>query len=284
MHLLNGNDLYQHIRNNLNSSFDASEKNAICKSILYDLANFSMPWILEENIDSELIEKVNDAVSRINKGEPTQYVCGMAPFRHYLFLVNQHVLIPRPETEELVSLVLENLAILPTGKGLDIGTGSCAIAISISKEGLREMDALDICAFALQVAGKNVEKYGATVNLRQEDILASTLDQKYAFIVSNPPYIPAGEKDEIASSVINYEPDVALFVPDSFPLLFYDKIISHAITSLKSGGGVFFECHYKFAEQVSALLVANHFSNVQIRHDLSGKQRMVYGFYYHDAA
>jgi len=277
--MLNGNDLYQHIRNNLNSSFDDIEKKAICKAILFDLANFKMPWALETSITTNLIERVNDAILRINNGEPTQYVCGLAPFRHHLFYVNRNVLIPRPETEELVSLVLENLPKLPPGKGLDIGTGSCAIAVAISIEGYREMDALDKSEEALLVAKKNIEKFGAAVKLIRADILENSLDQNYSFIVSNPPYIPFGEQKEISWNVLHFEPEMALFVPDHNPLLFYERITNLATAFLNPGGALFFECHYKFTEQVSDLLLAHKFSDVQIKKDLSGKQRMVFGFY-----
>ncbi len=274
----NGDDLFQHILVNLNDDFDAYEKRAIAKSILYDIAHFIMPWSARTNISAELVFNINQSISRINGGEPTQYVCGFAPFRNYLLKVDKNVLIPRPETEELVSLVLANLPVLPPGKGIDIGTGSGAIALSIALESDREMDALDISEGALQMAMSNIEKYSASVNLIHSDILNSPLTENYSFIVSNPPYIPVMDKIDMLDSVLKYEPGVALFVPDDSPLLFYQRIVALSTKSILPKGGLFFECHPKFINDVADLLIANGFENVQILNDVSGKQRMVQGF------
>ena len=274
----NGDDLFQHILVNLNDDFDAYEKRAIAKTILYDIAHFTMPWFTETNISEELVFIINHLISRINAGEPTQYVCGLAPFRNYLLNVNENVLIPRPETEELVSLVLANLPVLPPGKGIDIGTGSGAIALSIALESDREMDAMDISDGALQMAMSNIEKYSASVNLIHGDILNSPLPENYSFIVSNPPYIPVMDKINMLHSVLKYEPGVALFVPDDSPLLFYQRIVALSTKSIIPRGGLFFECHPLFISGVADLLKVNGFDNVQILSDLSGKQRMVQGF------
>ncbi len=274
----NGEDLFQHILVNLNDDFDAYEKSAIAKSILFDIAHFTMPWSAETNISDELILEINQSISRINAGEPTQYVCGFAPFRNYLLKVDKNVLIPRPETEELVSLVLANLTVLPPGKGIDIGTGSGAIALSIALESNWEMDALDISQGALQNAMSNIEKYSARVKLIHSDILKSPLQGNYSFIVSNPPYIPIMDKIDMLDSVLKYEPDVALFVPDDSPLLFYERIVELSTKTIMPKGGLFFECHPKFINDVADLLIANGFENVQILSDISGKQRMVQGF------
>jgi release factor glutamine methyltransferase len=274
----NGEDLVLHILVNLNDDFDAYEKRAIAKSILYDIAHFTMPWIEETNISEELVFNINHSISRINAGEPTQYVCGVAPFRNYLLKVDKNVLIPRPETEELVSLVLANLTVLPSGKGIDIGTGSGAIALSIALESKREMDALDISQEALKIAASNIDKYSASVNLIHSDILKSLLPVNYSFIVSNPPYIPVMDKKDMVDSVLNYEPKEALFVPDDSPLLFYERIVELSTKSIIPKGGLFFECHPEFISGVADLLIANGFENVQILSDLSGKQRMVQGF------
>ena len=278
MFMENGDDLFQHILVNLNDDFDAYEKRAIAKSILYDIAHFIMPWSARTNISAELVFNINQSISRINGGEPTQYVCGFAPFRNYLLKVDKNVLIPRPETEELVSLVLANLPVLPPGKGIDIGTGSGAIALSIALESDREMDALDISEGALQMAMSNIEKYSASVNLIHSDILNSPLTENYSFIVSNPPYIPVMDKIDMLDSVLKYEPGVALFVPDDSPLLFYQRIVALSTKSILPKGGLFFECHPKFINDVADLLIANGFENVQILSDMSGKQRMVQGF------
>jgi release factor glutamine methyltransferase len=263
---------------NLNNDFDAYEKRAIAKSILFDIAHFSLPWITETNVTKELIFEINHSIFRINAGEPTQYVCGVAPFRNYLLIVDKKVLIPRPETEELVSLVLANLSVIPSGKGIDIGTGSGAIALSIALESDREMDALDISHGALQIARSNIDKYSANVNLIHRDILKTSLPGNYSFVVSNPPYIPIMDKKDMLDSVLHYEPKEALFVPDDCPLLFYERIVQLSTKSIIPKGGLFFECHPTFIKDVADLLLANGFVNVQIVTDVSGKQRMVQGF------
>jgi release factor glutamine methyltransferase len=274
----NGEELFQHILRYIINDFDAYEKRAIAKSLLYDIAHFKMPWFSQTIVSKDLINEINHSITRINSGEPTQYVCGVAPFRNYLLKVDGNVLIPRPETEELVSLVLDNLPLIPPGKGIDIGTGSGAIALSIALESAREMDALDISQEALQVAMSNMDKYSANVNLIHGDILKSSLPGNYSFIVSNPPYIPIMDKKDMTDSVINYEPKEALFVPDNFPLLFYERITDLSLKSLIPKGGLFFECHPKYIFFVSELLIAKGFEKVQMLLDVSGKQRMVHGF------
>lgn len=275
---MNGRELYQYIQSELEIFFDEKERIGISKSLLADLAKVPPPWTSEMKIPAETKNLMDAAIRRIIAGEPTQYVCGIAPFRYYLFHVTDQVLIPRPETEELVSLVLEMNDLLPSGKGLDIGTGTGAIAISLSLESDRMMDALDISEPALLIAQKNVEKYLAKVKLFQSDIFQNPIFGPYSFIVSNPPYICRSEKIELSPSVFLFEPEIALFVPDESPLLFYREIIGLAAKSLLPKGGLFFECHYQYAEQVRELMEACDFSKVQIRRDLSGKQRMVFGF------
>lgn len=274
----NGEMLFQHILMNLLNDFDAYEKRAIAKSLLYDIAHFKMPWVSQTNVTKDLINEINHSITRINAGEPTQYVCGVAPFRNYLLKVDENVLIPRPETEELVSLVLDNLPFIPPGKGIDIGTGSGAIAIAIALESDREMDALDISQGALKVARLNIDKYLANVDLIHDDILKSSLKGNYSFIVSNPPYIPVMDKKDMLDSVLNYEPKEALFVPDDLPLLFYERITDLSLKSLNPKGALFFECHPKYVRFVSQLLIDKGFEKVQIIVDISGKQRIVQGF------
>lgn len=275
---MNENNLFQFIMDNLDKSFDLQEKKAISRSILCDIAEFNPPWSQLTQVAPDLFQKIEDAIFRINLGEPTQYVCGMAAFRKFVFSVNENVLIPRPESEELVSLVLDNLHLLPEGKGIDVGTGSGAIAISIAFESGIEMDALDLSAGALRVASENVKKYQAKVNLLQANILEVSNLEKYAFFVSNPPYIPMFEKKELMPSVYNYEPNIALFVPDESPLLFYEKIATLALNNLLPKGALFFECHYKYATEVAELLKSLSFEKVGIVKDVQGKERFVFGF------
>lgn len=271
-------NVFQFVLEQLDDSFDTFEKNAITRSVLFDIANFKPPWLPLSAVSNELLSQIDNAIIRINLGEPTQYVCGYAPFRNFMFYVNEHVLIPRPETEELIDLVLKNKGNLPKGKGLDIGTGSGAIAISIAKEADLKIDALDISSEALMVASKNIVKYNAEVNLIQNNILEINHLEKYAFFVSNPPYIPINEKLELNQSVYNYEPNLALFVPFENPLLFYQKIANLALSFLLPKGAIFFECHFKYAKEVANLMEYLNFNHVVITKDLQGKDRFVSGF------
>jgi len=233
---------------------------------------------LEEDFPNASPEEAKSIAQRLLLHEPYAYIAGYQPFLNLKIGVSASVLIPRPETEELVSLVLANLPVLPAGKGIDIGTGSGAIALSIALESDREMDAMDISEGALQMAMSNIEKYSASVNLIHSDILNSPLPENYSFIVSNPPYIPVMDKIDMLDSVLKYEPGVALFVPDDSPLLFYQRIVALSTKSIIPRGGLFFECHPIFISGVADLLKVNGFDNVQILSDLSGKQRMVQGF------
>ena len=199
-------------------------------------------------------------------------------FFSYRFLVDENVLIPRPETEELVDWVLTTVT--PTSKPLkiiDIGTGSGCIAISLAKSlPNAEVTAVDVSAKALQVARCNAELNGVTINFLQQDILqTTTLPDTYDIIISNPPYVRSLEKAEMQANVLEYEPHLALFVSDTDPLLFYDRIATLARRALSPQGSLFFEINQYLGEEMKALLKAKGFEKVVLRQDLSGNDRMI---------
>ena len=199
-------------------------------------------------------------------------------FFSYRFLVDENVLIPRPETEELVDWVLTTVT--PTSKPLkiiDIGTGSGCIAISLAKSlPNAEVTAVDVSAKALQVARCNAELNGVTINFLQQDILqTSTLPDTYDIIISNPPYVRSLEKAEMQANVLEYEPHLALFVSDTDPLLFYNRIAALARKSLSPQGSLFFEINQYLGDEMIALLKAKGFEKVVLRQDLSGNDRMI---------
>lgn len=212
-------------------------------------------------------------------GKPLQYVLGKADFYGYVFHVNEHVLIPRLDTEELVHLILETLPKEPETKGLDIGAGSGCIPIVLKKKRPHwEIDALDVSPEALIVANKNAQDLGAAITFQQIDILdkkARAILPKFDFIVSNPPYIPERERDLVPVFVKNFEPTLALFVEDNDPLIFYRSIAEFALTHLKPEGHLFFETNEFNAGKVTNMLKEMEFSSIELIRDMSGKDRMI---------
>jgi release factor glutamine methyltransferase len=210
---------------------------------------------------------------------PVQYVLGEAWFGAIPFYVNENVLIPRPETEELTDWILNDISTLGTGFILlDIGTGSGCIPIYIKKKrkDLNVM-ALDISEEALKIAIKNGEMQEVAIDYFQCDIMD---DQQWAkiptmdIIVSNPPYIPRKQKQLLERHVRDFEPDLALFVPDEDPIIFYKTIAHFAIQKLKPGGQVYLEIHHDFAKEIEKWYDKNGFS-LELRKDFSGNNRMI---------
>jgi release factor glutamine methyltransferase len=212
--------------------------------------------------------------ARLNAGEPLQHITGEAWFYGHRFHVNEHTLIPRPETEELVAEIIERR---PKAKSvLDIGTGSGCIAISLAATlSEAKVVAFDVSQLALDVAKRNATELGIPVSFFQKDILIERPNERYDVIVSNPPYIPAAEREEMDDRVTAFEPAVALFTPNDDPLLFYRRISEIAMESLFQGGLLAFECHERYAESVAEMLLPM-FSKVELKNDLQGKPRMVF--------
>ena len=227
---------------------------------------------------------------RLLTHEPIQYILGSTTFCDLPFAVTPHVLIPRPETEELVSWVLESFAFNPqrtTHNGqpttdnrqqlLDIGTGSGCIAIALAKN-LPEVQvyALDVSDKALQIARLNAEKNAVQLQFICQNILETKLfDHQFDVIVSNPPYVRELEKHEIQANVLEHEPHLALFVADEDPLLFYRKIGELAFESLTPNGNLFVEINQYLGETTLQLFREIGFTQVELRKDLYGNDRMI---------
>jgi release factor glutamine methyltransferase len=233
---------------------------------------------------------LNKIVERLQKEEPIQYILGKTEFYGLPFVVTKDTLIPRPETEELVSWVLAEATIISNKKKhtdtttqkvafaiLDIGTGTGCIPIALAKH-LKtvEITAIDISLAALQIAKKNAVSNAVTINFIELDILKTKqLPQKYDVIVSNPPYVRELEKVEINNNVLENEPHLALFVPDKNPLLFYDKIADLAKQQLTENGLLFFEINQYLGEETMHILTKKGFDNIQLKKDLYGNDRML---------
>lgn len=225
-------------------------------------------------------QRLVDIARRLNDQEPVQYVLGEAEFYGRKFKVNPSVLIPRPETEELI---IEVIRIVRAGetKGitriLDIGTGSGCIPITLNLE-LHGADvyATDISKDALETARGNSHKLKAGVSFIDHDILKEDIPfTDLDLVVSNPPYVGLAEKDQMKPNVIDHEPHLALFVPDNDPLVFYKMIAAKAAKVLKPGGCVVVEINEKFGEAVSRVFSENAFHQVEVKKDINGKDRIV---------
>jgi release factor glutamine methyltransferase len=216
-------------------------------------------------------------IKRINQHEPIQYILEETHFYGRPFFVNDRVLIPRPETEHLVSLVAEEYATKKNVKLLDIGTGSGCIAITLAKELPHvEVLAIDISTEALSVAKTNADRLDATVLFEQQDVLNADLRYKnVTAIVSNPPYVTVSEKDQMHPNVLAYEPYLALFVPDTDPLVFYKAIAGHATNWLAPGGKIFVEINEQLATGVCIVFQNHGFTNTRTIKDIFGKDRIV---------
>lgn len=225
------------------------------------------------------ISRFEEALQRLKIHEPIQHITGETEFFGLKFSVNKNVLIPRPETEELVEWILADLASEEKEINiLDIGTGSGCIAISLAKylPGA-QVFAIDISEAALEVAKENAESNGVSLEFRQEDILKlEELPQKFEVIVSNPPYVRELERAEMQKNVLDYEPDSALYVKDQNPLVFYDKITKLAQHSLKTGGFLYFEINQYLGIETEELLKNAGFET-ELRKDIFGNFRMLKG-------
>ena len=234
------------------------------------------------NTDDEIDFKTTD-IEALAKGTPIQFVTKKATFCNLQLTVNTSVLIPRPETEELVTMILKNsyglTALRSYGllKLLDLCTGSGAIAIALAKKlENAEVWATDISKDALKIAKENADTHDAKITFLHHDILndeTSLLPDNLDIIVSNPPYIPFSERSNLHVNVVHYEPNSALFVPDENPLVFYKAIAKTAKKILRRGGILYFETYEKFHSELSAMLVELDFKEITLWNDLNGKPR-----------
>lgn len=222
----------------------------------------------------------NSILEDLKKEIPIQYLLGKTNFYGLDFEVNENVLIPRPETEELVEWILEDCGKIDTTSEfsiLDIGTGSGCIPISLKKQlPQAKVSAIDVSEKALEVAKGNAKLNGVEVNFILQNILeTANLLESYDVIVSNPPYVRNLEKQEIKNNVLEYEPHLALFVADDDALIFYRKIGALALKSLRPNGKLFFEINQYLGKETVDLLKDLGFQNVELRKDIYGNDRMI---------
>jgi release factor glutamine methyltransferase len=244
-------------------------------------------------IDQESLNLMQIATKQLEQEIPIQYIIGKTEFFGLPFHVNKEVLIPRPETEELVEQVIKEVSLIKTYKTasneatkekqitiLDIGTGSGCIAISLKKQLLSsKISAIDVSDKALRVAKKNAALNNVDINFIHLDILKTNdLEKLYDVIVSNPPYVRELEKKEMKNNVLNNEPHLALFVDNKNPLLFYNKIAELAKKFLIKNGQLHFEINQYLGKETIKLLAEKGFKNIQLKKDIFGNDRIITAF------
>ena len=273
-------DTKQAIKHQLSSLYDALEINSMVNIIIEEVTGWDA---LHQNIhkndalDQSQTEQLEYYVKQLFTGKPLQYIIEKAWFMGKVYFVNEAVLIPRPETEELVEWIIEYAQIINKPLSMiDIGTGSGCIPISLKLViPNAKLTAIDISKEALAIAQKNAASYHTDIEWIEQDILhTKQLKDQYDIIVSNPPYIPLREKVAMQKQVADHEPEIALFVPDQFPLIFYSKIAHIGKSALKTNGQLFFEIHYDQGDAIIALLNEMGY-HAELRQDIYGKDRMV---------
>jgi len=269
------------IRDSLSHLYCEQEIESISKLIFEKVLGFSRLQVhlnQHETISSANLTQITEIVNRLIQFEPIQYILGETEFYGLPLKVNPAVLIPRPETEELVDWIIHDCSrINPII--LDIGTGSGCIPIALAKNLTgATAEGWDISADALKVAEKNAEINQVKVNFICADVLNlnyAERQQKYDIIVSNPPYVTPSEQRSMLKNVVDYEPHIALFVPETDPLIFYRIIAEIAINALKPGGKLYFEINEQFGIETVDLLTLKGFKNIILKKDINGKERMI---------
>ncbi len=262
----------------LSGCYSAGEVSALTRIIATELLGVSqMTYFLKEGVTltAEQQTLLDNAIERLKKQEPIQYILGYSDFCGLRFKVTPATLIPRPETSELV----EWIASEANGNEsiLDIGTGSGCIAVSLAhKLPKSKTTAWDISPDALAVAAENSKANGCAVTFEQVDILAyEPTGEQFDIIVSNPPYIRENEKEAMHSNVLDWEPHTALFVPDSDPLLFYRTIAEKGLQILKPGGRLYFEINRAHGKETMEMLASLGYTNIELRKDFAENDRMI---------
>ena len=261
----------------LSSIYEMDELNSIFNLLSEDYLKIPRSKILladEIDLNESNQNLFSSALERLKTHEPIQYVLGKTTFMDLEFKVNSSVLIPRPETEELVRLMLKED--LDGKEVLDIGTGSGCIAISLTKNlHNAKVSALDISKDALEVALENAELNNVNIEFIHADIFEYQSDKKYDVIVSNPPYVLESEKMLMKQNVLNYEPEIALFVDDINALKYYESVIKFSLNNLNSQGQIFFETNENYKDELNKLAQNYEYNIIEFKLDINDKNRFL---------
>jgi len=278
-------ELAAHYELELEPLYDSNEAKALFSIAAEQvLALSSAKLIMQKDIDISFInmQKLLSILNDLQIGKPIQHILEEAHFYGAVFKVNEQVLIPRPETEELVDWIIsDNSSQFSVNTDhkisiLDIGTGSGCIPITLKKHlSKAEVSTLDVSANAIAVAKENAEQINVRIKFIEADILTFKSEEKFDIIVSNPPYIRDLEKADMHNNVLVYEPHLALFVRDENPLVFYKAIADFARTNLKPNGQLYLEINEYLGNETIEMLAAKGFIDIELRKDMQGKDRMI---------
>ena len=276
--------LFRSLRGELTAVYPPGEAAAVAEHYVCERFGLSRSQLLIDRpvpLTAELQTQVEFDVANLREQVPVQYVLGYETFGARRFAVSPDVLIPRPETFELVEWCTATLSQHAAPRSLDVGTGSGCIAVSLALElPHAQVEAWDISPRALAVAQQNATQLGAEVDFREMDLLKAVLENvdpqhRFDLIVSNPPYIPAAEASTMGDNVVQHEPHTALFVPNHDPLLFYRALAHLATERLLPGGALLVETHTDFARETAELFAQHGLQQLEIRHDADDRPRMV---------
>ena len=274
------NQLYRELVASLTPSLGEREAVSASRIILEDVRGITPTDLIvngHRTVEDMTADRVRKIAAAVNEGEPVQYAVGSARFYGLDFLVSPAVLIPRPETEGLVDMIVKDYTGMSDLKVLDCGTGSGCIAIALARNlAFSKVDAIDISDDAIAVANDNAKVLKTSVNVYKRDILTLKPDnERYDIIVSNPPYIADAEAAEMDKRVKDYEPRIALFVPDDDPLKFYRPIAEYAIETLNQDGTLYFEINPRFVDDMKQMLTSAGFNSVDAVRDYIGRYRYI---------
>ena len=269
----------KNLRESLVPKYGKGETEAIIRIIFHYLKGWSLTDILihgDEELSPYIKSEIKKIQERLLQNEPIQYITGEARFHGMTFQVNPGVLIPRPETDELVDIIIKDYAGKEDLKVLDLCTGSGCIAISLARNlKFPKITALDTSSLALQCANKNASALKVSINFIQADIFKWQPDSKYDIIVSNPPYVDDSERISMPANVVDFEPSEAIFVRDDNPLVFYKRIADIAQASLNKTGTLYLEINPRHSEELKGLMKAKGMTDIEIIKDSFGKDRFM---------
>lgn len=274
-------EITQLMHRRLDVIYGHAEVEAMARMVMEEQLNYSpVDTVLRAQNDApDFFEsKLESVICRLEQHEPIQYILGVATFHGHRFSVTRDTLIPRPETEQLVDLIVDENGNHEDLRVMDVGTGTGCIAISLARAlKFAQVTAIDISSKALQVAQSNADALKARVKFVCADILSMPLwpEASLDVVVSNPPYVCQSERGGMERNVLDYEPDSALFVPDNDPLLFYRPIARQAAAALAPGGRIYLEVNRRFASDVASLLTSVGLVDARTHLDTYGNQRFV---------
>ena len=272
--------LFYEIKKALAGHYPEAEASALAKMLLVEKFGFTTLELFggkDKEVFKKDLDVLNEMLGRLQNNEPIQYIIGHETFCGLTFDVNHHVLIPRPETQELVDWIVNDIKGSATCRILDVGTGSGCIAVSLAKRiPCAEVEAWDISDGALEIARRNAELNHVTINFQLQNALDAEISfPSYEIIVSNPPYITEKEKKDMESNVLEWEPHTSLFVPDTDPLLFYRKIAQMGVNALVKGGALYFEINRAYGDETMEMLDVLGYRQIELKKDMFGNDRMI---------